>query len=127
MAGWSERELAAVGDADELVISARRANGDLRAGVPIWVVRVGDEIFVRSYKGRGSGWFRHAVETHTGHIGAGGVERDVAFEEAPDAEGAEIDDTYRTKYARYGDSYTLPMVTPVARDATLRLVPVPEG
>ena len=121
MAGWSEDELAAVGDADELVISARRADGELREGVPIWVVRVGDEIYVRSYKGHGSGWFRHAVETHAGHIAAGGVERDVAFEEAPDSHVAEIDDAYRTKYARYGDSYTLPMITPDARDATLRL------
>ena len=122
MAGWTADELTAVGDADELVIAARREDGELRTGVPIWVVRVGDDIFVRSFKGRGSGWFRHAVETHTGRITAGGVERDVVFEEAPDSHGDEIDEAFRTKYARYGDSYTLPMITPEARDATLRLV-----
>lgn len=122
MAGWSDEELSAVGAADELVISARRADGELRPGVPIWVVRVGDELFVRSYKGRGSGWFRHAVETHTGRISAGGVERDVVFEEAPEAHADEVDAAYRSKYARYGDSYTLPMITPAAREATIRLV-----
>lgn len=122
MPAWTEEDLVAVGDADELVIAPRREGGELRAGVPIWVVRVGDDIFVRSYKGRGSGWFRHAVETHTGRITAGGVERDVVFEEAPDAHADEIDGAFVTKYARYGASYTDPMITAAARDATLRLI-----
>ncbi len=122
MAGWSEQELAAVGAADELHIAPRRPDGQVRTPVPIWVVRVGDELYVRSYKGRDSGWFRHAVETHTGRISAGGVERDVVFEETPDALADELGAAYRTKYERYGDSFVLPMVTPVARDATIRLI-----
>ena len=124
MATWSKDELDTIAAAEELEIAPARRDGTLRRPTTIWVVRHGDDLYVRSYHGRAGGWFRHALQAHQGRIRAGGVERDVVFEE-PDAsvQGA-IDQAYRTKYARYGNIYVLPMVSPDAAAATLRLIPL---
>lgn len=45
----------------------------------IWVVRVGDELYVRSVNGRTSAWFRGAQVRHAGHIRAGGMDKDVTL------------------------------------------------
>jgi hypothetical protein len=47
--------------------------------VIVWVVRVGDGLYVRSWRGRSSAWFRGTQGTHTGQIWAGGVHKDVVF------------------------------------------------
>jgi len=47
--------------------------------VIIWVVRDGDELYVRSANGRDSAWFRGVQVRHEGRIWAGGVEKDVTF------------------------------------------------
>jgi hypothetical protein len=47
----------------------------------MWVVRQGDDLFVRPVKGR-DGWYRGAQTCNPGHIGCGGVEKDVTFEDA---------------------------------------------
>jgi hypothetical protein len=45
-----------------------------------------------------------------------GVDKDVGFvEETDDDINNQIDDTYRTKYRRYGARYVNPMVSPEAR------------
>jgi hypothetical protein len=123
VSGWTAEQLDRIAAADELEIASRRPDGSLRPYVPIWVVRVGDDLYVRSYRGRDGAWFRRALQTHEGRIRAGGVERDVAFTEPDDSVRGAIDGAYRTKYARYGDSYVLPMVGPTATAATFRLVP----
>jgi hypothetical protein len=122
MSDWTASELDKVGAADELRVAPLGPDGALRGYVTIWVVRVGDDLYVRSYKGRGGGWFRSAVREHQGHIKAGGVDRDVTFEEARDADRAAIDQAYAAKYAQYGSAYVDPMVRPDAAAATLRLV-----
>ena len=43
--------------------------------VTIWVVRLGDDLYVRSVNGRTSAWFRGTQVRHEGHIQAGGVEQ----------------------------------------------------
>ena len=58
MTTWTSDELAKIGAAEELQIAAFRADGTLRKPVTIWVVRLGDDLYVRSVKGRGSAWFR---------------------------------------------------------------------
>lgn len=45
----------------------------------IWVVRHGDDLYVRSYRGRSGSWFRGTQVRHEGHIQAGGVDKDVMF------------------------------------------------
>jgi hypothetical protein len=118
-------ELAAVGDADELRIASCRPDGSLWRFVIIWVVRVGDAIYVRSAHGRDNPWFRHAVASGEGHIRAGGVKRNVAFEE-PDpgpALDAAIDKAFHAKYDHYGPDLVDPVVSPESARATLRLEP----
>lgn len=127
MTAWITEELDRIGTADELQIAPTDVGGSLRPYTTIWVVRVGGDLYVRSYRGRGGGWFRHALRTHTGRVRAGGVERDVTFDEPGDTERTTIDGAvsaaYRSKYAAYCRCYVDPMVAPDAAAATLRLTP----
>ena len=123
MSGWTDIELARIGPADELEIASYRQGGTLRPYTTIWIVRVGDELYVRSWRGRSGVWFRRALQRHEGRIRAAGVERDVTFEEPDDSVHPAIHDAYRSKYARYPDSYVRPMVEPDATAATFRLLP----
>jgi hypothetical protein len=47
-ANWTTDELDRIGRAEELQIAPERRDGSLRRPLPIWVVRVGDDLFVRS-------------------------------------------------------------------------------
>ncbi len=60
----------------------------------IWVVRAGDELYVRSWRGDAGAWYRAAKARRQGHISAGGVERDVEFAEADDAANDAVDAGY---------------------------------
>jgi hypothetical protein len=124
MTDWSSDELAKIGAAEELQIAALQADDTLRKAVTIWVVRLGDDLYVRSVNGRGSAWFRGVQARYEGHIRAGGVEKDVTFveEPAPDMNDR-IDAAYRTKYRRYAESIVSTIVSSEARSATIRLVP----
>jgi hypothetical protein len=123
MTTWTSDELDSIGTAEELAIAPRRRDGTLRTPVTIWVVRVGGDLYVRSYRGRGGAWFRAAQVRHEGHIRAGGVDKDVIFvEETDPGINDQIDAAYRTKYGRYSQ-YVAPMLTTEARSTTIKLVP----
>ncbi len=122
MAGWTRDELERIAAADELQISTVRGDGTLRAPVTIWVVSLGDDLYVRSVNGRDASWFRGARTRHEAHVRAGGVDRDVSLVETDDL-GDEIDAAYRTKYRRYAAGIVDSVLSPDARAATLRLVP----
>ena len=124
MNAWTSDELGRIEAADELQIASVRRDGGLRNPVTIWVVRLGDDVYVRSVHGRTSSWFRGAQDRHQAHIRAGGVEKDVLLE-GMDDRNDEIDAAYRTKYRRYAESIVDTTVTPEARAATLKLVPRP--
>ena len=123
MRNWAAEELDQIRAADELEIAALRPDGTLRPATTIWVVRVGDDLYARSYRGRGGGWLRSVLRRPEGRIRAGGLTREVAFQEPDGADHDAIDHAYRTKYARYGGRYVEPMVSPDATAATLRLLP----
>ena len=118
MSAWTRYELERIGAANELQIRIVRRDGTLRRPVTIWVVRVDDDIYVRSVNGRTSSWFRDAQARHEAQIRAGGVEKDVSLVETDDVND-EVDAAYRAKYRSYLDSIT----SPDARAATLRLEP----
>jgi hypothetical protein len=120
---WTSDELNKVGSAEELRIATLRRDGTLRKPVIIWVVRVGDDVYVRCVNGREGSWFRGVLTQHKGQIWAGGVEKDVAFvEETESSINDKIDEAYLTKYRHY-PQYVAPMVTPEVRAATIKLVP----
>ena len=73
MTGWTSDELARIGTAEELQIASLRRDGTLRNPRTIWVVRVVDDLYVRSMYGRDGGWFPGTQVRHEGHIQAGGV------------------------------------------------------
>jgi hypothetical protein len=125
MTTWTSDELTKIGTAEELEIASLRQDDSLRKSRTIWVVRVGDDLYVRSVNGRGSDWFRGTQDRHEGHIQAGGVDKDVTFEEmsADHAIHDQIDDVYRTKYRRYAGSIIDSTLSPKARSATIKLVP----
>jgi hypothetical protein len=122
MTGWTSEELGKIEAADELQLASARRDGTLRPPVTIWVARHGDDLYVRPVNGRTASWFRGAQARHEGRIRAGGVDKDVRLVEMADSND-EIDTAYRTKYRRYAPSIVESVVTPKARDATLKLVP----
>lgn len=124
MSAWTSDELSRIGQAEELEITSIRRNGTLSSPRTIWVVRLGDDLYVRSVYGRSSAWFRGAQSHLEGHIEAGGVARDVTFvEETGPGINDRIDAAYRSKYRRYVASIVDSTVTAQARAATLKLVP----
>lgn len=125
MTTWTSDELNKIGNAEELEIASLRSDGTLRKLRTIWVVRVGDSLYVRSVNGRSSDWFRGTQSRHEGRIEAGGVNKDVSFEDvdADDPLNDPIDAAYRTKYRRYAASIINSTLTPKAREATIKLVP----
>ena len=126
MLEWTSDELQKIGTAEELQIASLRRDGTLRKSTRIWVVRVGDDLYVRSVNGRGSSWFRGVETRHEGQIRAGGVVKDVTFVEETDTHvNEQIDTAYRAKYHRYAASIVNTTLTPQARTATIKLVPRP--
>jgi len=123
MTAWTSDELTTIGATDELQIASQRHDGTLRNPVIIWVVRHGDDLYVRSVNGRTAAWFRGTQVRHEGRIWAGGVEKDVAFVDADHDIDDELDAAYRTKYRREDARYVDAIVAPVARAATIKLVP----
>src|SRR4051812_24726618 len=124
MAAWTSDELNKIGAADELDLASRRRDGALREPVTMWVVRLGDDLYVRAFKGRNGPWFRGVLSRHEGRIQSGGVEKEVEFvEESDPAINEQIDALYHSKYRGYDARYVDPMVTADARAATIKLMP----
>lgn len=51
MSGWTAEELRRIGGAEELRLASRRQGGSLRPFTTMWVVRAGDDLYVRSAGG----------------------------------------------------------------------------
>jgi hypothetical protein len=123
MSGWNERELSGIAGAEELGIAPVRRNGELRAATPIWVVRAGDDLHVRAAYGSGSGWYGVARTSRRARISAGGVEHEVAIEDADESVLAAVDAGYRSKYGSRYASIVDSINDAEHRATTLRLVP----
>jgi hypothetical protein len=123
MTTWTTDELNRIGGAEELQVASRRPDGTLRPYVTIWVVRSGDELYVRSAHGPDNPWYRRARASGAGRVRAGGLERDVTFADAALDVHAGIDEAYHAKYDRYGPSIVGPVVGDHAMPTTIRLLP----
>ena len=127
MTTWTSDELSKIGEAEEIEIAGLRPDGALRKPVIIWVVRHGDDLYVRSVRGSTAAWFRGTQARHEGRIWADGLERDVRFVDADRAVDDEIDEAYRVKYRAYATTHVPPILRPEARATTLKLVPRAAG
>jgi hypothetical protein len=123
MTEWTSDQLDKIGRAEEVRIASVRRDGTLLKPVTIWVVRHGDDLFVRSVRGRNGHWFRGVQERHEGWIRAGGLQQDVTFVDAEHDIGDGIDAAFRNKYRRYAGSILNSVLTPEARSTTIKLVP----
>ena len=123
MTAWTDDELASVGRAEELQLASRRGDGTLRPYVTMWVVRSGDELYVRSAYGANNPWYRRAKASGVGRIRAGGVEHDVTFAESVATAHQDIDKAYHAKYDRYGPAIVGTVVGDQVAPLTILLVP----
>jgi hypothetical protein len=120
---WAEDELDRIGAAEELQLASLRRDGTLRPYVTMWVIRAGDDLYVRSAFGPDNPWFRRAKASGAGRVRAGGLERDVTFAEPAPGVHAAIDAAYHSKYDRYGPRIVGTVVGPDAEAVTFKLVP----
>lgn len=122
MGGWKQEDLRKIAGADDLHIAPFRDDG-VTYGTPTWIwsVAVGDALYVRSYNGTESRWYKAALRQKAGRIIAAGMTREVAFEAVGGSVNDSIDDAYRSKYA--GSPYLKPMIGAGARAATVRIMP----
>jgi hypothetical protein len=124
MTTWTSDELTTIGGAEEVQIASLRRDGTRTNPVTIWVVRNGDDLYVRSVNGRTGAWFRGTQARHEGWIWAGSVQKDVTFvEEAASTINDQIDAAYRSKYRRYAANIISSVVSREARSATIKLMP----
>jgi len=125
MTRWASNDLERIGAAVHLLLATLKKDGTLRKSVTIWVVRVDDDLYVRSYHGRESAWFRHAQLRNEIRVSAGGATLDVTFVDVSEDKvlNDKIDSAYQSKYQRYNTTYVAPMIASQARAATLKLVP----
>lgn len=119
---FTTTQLDTIGDAEELHISTYRPDGSRRKTIPIWSVRVGEDLYIRSALGPDAAWYRNATKDNRLHVEAGAVATDVTLEPTPDSGvNAAVDDAYRAKYP-HGGSATTTMVTEPAAGTTVRLL-----
>lgn len=116
---WSTALRTAVAAAEEIEVSAQRSDGSWSTPRVIWIVGVGDGLYVRSVNGPDANWFRHTQERHRGRVVAAGVATQVRFAApAPGVEEA-VDLAYRVKYGRYA-ARTLDRITSDRARSTTR-------
>jgi hypothetical protein len=122
---WNPGVLGALASATEVDVTPIEAEGTRRASRTIWSIGVGDELYVRSWKGRGAVWFQDVLETGQGEIAVtgGGASQLVTFEEVDAAAPvqSQISATFLTKYV--ADGYAGAMNEDLPLSATLRASP----
>lgn len=123
MTTWTTDDLNLIGASEELDLATRRADGDLSTFVTMWVVRAGNDLYVRSAGGPDRPWYRRAQAAGNGTIKASGIRRAVTFAVADDSAHDAIDAAYHAKYDRYGASIVGSVIGRAARAVTFRLVP----
>lgn len=120
---WTEAQLDRIGRTDTVEISSYRRDGTLRRWTPIWIVRAGDELYIRSAYGTEGGWYRYATRSSAARLRAGGEEVDIALEPAADqATNDAVAAAYEAKYHAQPSSLR-PMLAPPAAGTTTRVVP----
>jgi hypothetical protein len=117
---WTPRQLAQVERSPELEVAVRRSDGTLTRWTPIWAVVVGEDVYVRTWQRRETGWYGGALRNGTARIRVPGAETEVGVESVVRTCRAAVDGAYE---AKYGGAGARTMITEEAAASTLRLVP----
>ena len=120
MTGWTTAQLEAIGAAAEIEIAPDRADSSPGPATTIWVVRVGDDLLVRSYRGPNGRWYRRTRRTGRGRIRTATSDYRVEFLAADPSIRPQVDAAYRTKYGRH-PSYVAPLLADSVAGTTLQL------
>jgi hypothetical protein len=118
--------LKRISEARELEIARQRFDGRARRWLPIWVVCVDDQVYVRTWYRRSNGWFGQVTNAGAARIRVPGLELDVAVTDLGDRDRdarAAVDQAYRTKYGTPGDVTVAGMTTNASAATTLLLAP----
>ena len=112
--------IAVLDRANEVDIETRSPKGTVHS-VPIWVVVEGDDVFIRTYRGPTSRWYRELLAGPGALVVSGKRIPVRAIAAADSASVKRASDAYRKKYRRGSslDSMLVPSVLPT----TLRLEP----
>ena len=103
-----------------------RLDGSLSRSRTVWIVRVADQLFLRSVNGPGAAWYRSTRSRHHGRIETGRIVRDVTWIDVDAAEHPEIDPAVDAEYARKyrGSTSAIAQInSPEARTTTMRVDP----
>jgi hypothetical protein len=117
---WNGDQLDRIAESEEIQITTTRRDGTQRRWIPIWVVRVGGDLYIRAARGRAADWYRHATAHHRARIRADGVETDVTLVlSAGQPLKQQVDAAYRAKYE--SQSWLAQFLEAPANESTLRL------
>jgi hypothetical protein len=117
----AQHPLVHVADSEEIIIGFNRPDGRDRS-THVWVVRAGDDIYVRSMYGERGGWFRRLSADPEGYVRDGSHLHPVLAERVTDPEV--LDAVTRSYAEKYKDRpYVGSLRTDETRNATFRLVP----
>lgn len=119
---FSTDDLKKIDEADDFYISPFREDGKTY-GTPtwIWTVVVHGNLYVRSYNGVYSRWYKSAIKQGAGRIQAAGMIKEVIFEPVQGDINNAIDEAYKKKYR--GSPYLSPMISNRARAVTVKIMP----
>ncbi len=126
MSSWSQDDLGRLGGAGEVEVSSVRRDGSLSRPRTVWIVRVGDQLYLRSVNGPDAAWYRFTRTFHQGRIQARGVARDVTWIDVNATEQPDVDPAVDAEYARTYQGSTAAIArinSPLARTTTMRVEP----
>lgn len=126
MSAWSQDDLDRLGGAGEVEVSSVRRDGMLSRARTVWIVRVGDQLYLRSVNGPDGAWYHLTRASHQGRIEACGVVRDVTWVDVDAAGQPDVDPAVDAEYARkyQGATSAIAHITsPLARATTMRMEP----
>ena len=93
----------------------------------IWVVRHGDDLYIRSYRGPAAPGSAAPGSAATAASRPAGWTKRLCSRTPTIGLDDQIDAAYRAKYRRYRGTYVDPMLSPQARGTTMKLVPPTTG
>ncbi len=118
---FSREELDLIAAAEEIEIETQAPNGPVHRTV-IWAVVDDDRVFVRTYRGPGSRWYREAQANPAVAVHVAGRRLTATAIPADDPDSIQrTSDGFQHKYAR--DPATKAMIRPEVLGTTLRLEP----